>query len=115
MPNCPQCNYALRNAPEDAHEWFRCEHCGAGLRLPSGLASTLYWGTTIGTAMVVVVLTNFAKEYFHGFHIPVYGWVMVITTAWTVVSRMLWKAKWSGPKLHDPYSCFGLSGPKTRI
>ena len=72
--------------------------------------------TTIGTANVVVVLTNYAKEYPHGFHFPVYRWVIVIATAWTVVSRMLWKTKWSRPKLHDRYSSFGLSDfRKTRI
>jgi hypothetical protein len=108
MPNCPKCNHLLRNAPEDAREWFRCENCGASLRLPSSISKGLYWLCIFGPAFGAVAFSKLLSKYFH-MKIALYAIEGAFLAIYAAATRLLWKTRWSRPQLYDPYSAFNFT------
>lgn len=109
MPRCPKCDHALANAPEDAREWFRCESCGAGLRLPTSFSKALFWLCVFGPFFGLLILADLLGKYFHlriSIGIALDGSILAVYAAAT---RLMWKTKWSRPQLYDPYSTFNFT------
>ena len=109
MPRCPKCNHALANAPEDAREWFRCENCRAGLRLPTSFSKVVFWLCVCGTIVGVIILDELLAKRFHIRTFIKITLDSLVISLYALVTRLIWQTGWPRPQLFDPYSAFNFT------